>query len=124
MTQKTLSGLIFIVFVSLISVRSFSTTHTAKSTLNIEVSGTLNGEASNENLPMTKMPFFPPSESKESHGKAMSPQMDELPHIHKFHKERVKKIKKHHGKFWMLSQVLLVLCHLSILVIAFMHVVH
>ena len=124
MTQKTLSGLIFIMFVSLISFRSFSSAHAAKTSFSIEASGSQTTPVSDEDLPVNKMPFFPPSEPKEPHGKAVSPQMDELPHIHKFHKERVKKIKKHHGKFWLLSQLLLVLCHISILLIAFMHVVH
>ncbi len=71
-----------------------------------------------------KAPVFPESNSKVPHGKTATPQMEELPHIHKFHKERVKKIRKHHGKYWLLSQVLIVLCHLSILVIGYLHATH
>src|SRR3569832_1772454 len=37
-------------------------------------------------------------------GKSHAPTMDETPHIHRFHKERVKKLKKHHTKFWLLSK--------------------
>ena len=124
MTQKTLSSLILIVFVSLISFRSFSTVHTTKTALQTEVTNNLSSGASDENLPLDRMPFFPPSESNEPHGKALSVHMDELPHIHKFHKERVKKVKKHHSKLWFISQFILVLCHISILLIAFMHVTH
>lgn len=67
--------------------------------------------------------------SKEAHsnapqGKAHAPHSEELPHIHKFHKERVKKIRKHHGKYWLLSQFLLFLCHASVLYISYLHVVH
>jgi hypothetical protein len=70
------------------------------------------------------LPYFPARESKESHSKASTPQMDEVAHIHKFHKERVKKMKKHHSKYWFLSKLILVLCHLSILVIAYLHITH
>lgn len=46
---------------------------------------------------------------------------EELAHIHHFHKERVKKLKRHHKKFWILSKTLLILCHLLLLVCAFQH---
>ena len=62
--------------------------------------------------------------SKVPHGKTHAPHSEELPHIHKFHKERVKKIKKHHGKYWLLSQVLLFLCHAAILYISYLHAAH
>lgn len=62
--------------------------------------------------------------SKAPHGKAHAPHSEELPHIHKFHKERVKKIRKHHGKYWFLSQVLLFICHASILYISYLHAAH
>lgn len=55
---------------------------------------------------------------------AQAPTMDETPHIHRFHKERVKKIKQHHTKCWIASQVIVVLCNLSLLVIAYMHIIH
>lgn len=59
-----------------------------------------------------------------SHGHLKAPYFDEVPHILKFHKERVKKIKRHHGKCWLLTKVLLALCHISILVIGYLHVTH
>jgi hypothetical protein len=62
--------------------------------------------------------------SNSSHGKTHTPHSEELPHIHKFHKERVKRIKKHHGLCWLLTKVILALCHLSILVIAYLHAAH
>ena len=62
--------------------------------------------------------------AKAPHSKAQAPHSEELPHIHRFHKDRVKKMKKHHGKYWLLSKVLLALCHLSILVISYLHVIH
>ena len=54
--------------------------------------------------------------------KGHSSRTEELPHIHHFHKERVKKNKRHHKKIWTISMLILVLCHISILIMAFMHV--
>jgi hypothetical protein len=50
--------------------------------------------------------------------------MEELAHIHHFHKERVKKIRKHHNKYWMLAKTLLVVCHIVLLISAFLHLTH
>ena len=80
--------------------------------------------SSEKNAHDAKVPFSHEADSKAPHGKMQAPHSEELPHIHKFHKERVKKIKRHHGKFWILSKLILVLCHLSILVIAFLHATH
>lgn len=56
--------------------------------------------------------------------KKHKPATEELAHIHHFHKERVKKIKQHHKKYWALSKLLLILCHLALLVIAYQHFTH
>jgi len=58
---------------------------------------------------------------EKGHGHA--PTMDETPHIHHFHKHRVKKLKRHHH-YWMASKVLLALIHGALLFIAYMHLVH
>ena len=63
-----------------------------------------------------------PPEPAEENGH--SSKTEELPHIHHFHKERVKKVKRHHKKYLALSMILLVLCHLAILAMAYMHVTH
>lgn len=52
------------------------------------------------------------------------PTMDELAHIHHFHKERLKKSKRHHEKYWTLSQLLLLLCHAAVLIISYLHIIH
>lgn len=57
-------------------------------------------------------------------GKTNAPTMDETPHIHRFHRERVRKAKKHHTKLWLLTKILLVLCHVALLIIAYMHATH
>jgi hypothetical protein len=67
----------------------------------------------------------PPAKHDSPHGPAAkAPQMDELPHIHRFHKQRLVKMTVHHGKLWFFTQVLIILCHLSILVIGYLHATH
>ena len=69
------------------------------------------------NTPVTKT--VPPVHHEE---KGHAPKLDELPHIHHYHKERVKKVKRHHKKIWTISMLLMVLCNISILIMAYMHV--
>jgi hypothetical protein len=124
MTQKTLSSIIFLMIFSLASTTALAGGHTAKAETELaskEVKATAMPDHSDAGK---KAPVFPEPYPKVPHGKAHVPQMEELPHIHKFHKERVKKMKKHHSKYWLLSQVLLALCHLSILVIGYLHATH
>ncbi len=124
MTLKSLSGLIFIVIFTSIAKLSFSSNSNTKTTV---LQGVVAGQTTQSNegdMTNKNMPFFPAPESGSNHQKSHSPQMDELAHIHKFHKERVKKIRKHHDKCWLLTKILLVICHVSILVIAFLHIIH
>lgn len=70
------------------------------------------------------MPLFPatrtiPPVTPEE--KAHAPKVEELPHIHHFHKERVKKAKRHHKKYWAFSKIILILCHIALLVMAYIH---
>jgi len=121
MTQKTLSGIIITMIFSFTSYSVLAGSHTTNTDpVSKEVKATI---ADHSNT-AAKAPVFPAPHPKVPHGKAHVPHMEELPHIHKFHKERVKKLKKHHGKYWLLSQVLLALCHLSILVIGYLHATH
>lgn len=123
MTQRTLSSIIFTMIFSLASFSALAGGHTAKTeteTNSKEVKTT----AADHSESGKKAPASPESHPKVPHGKVHTPHMEELPHIHKFHKERVKKIRKHHGKYWLLSQIVLALCHLSILVIGYLHATH
>lgn len=122
MTQRILSGIIFMVVFSLATTTALAGGHTAKATTET-ISKEIKQAATSEQ-PEHGKTMLPDAHSKAPHGKAATPQMEELPHIHKFHKERVKKIKKHHSKYWFLSQVILALCHLSILVIGYLHATH
>ncbi len=124
MTQRTLSSIIFTMIFSLATTTAIADGHTATSgteTTSKEVNTTTSSDHSEQGK---KAASFPDSHSKVPHGKVQAPHMEELPHIHKFHKERVKKIRKHHGKYWFLSQVILVLCHISILIIGYLHATH
>jgi flagellar basal body-associated protein FliL len=125
MTQKTLSSLIFTIAFSLSSFAVLAKNHSTK----IETEQTSKEVKTNtatehadhaKNTPASTTD----SHSKVPHGKSSVPHFEELPHIHKYHKERVKKIKKHHSKLWILSQVLVVLCNISILIIGFLHATH
>ena len=124
MTQRTLSAIIFMMIFSLASTALKAGGHTADR----EPAGSRKEARAKTGADNTdvakKAPVSTESHPKTPQGKSHAPQMEELPHIHKFHKERVKKIKKHHGKYWLLSQAIIVLCHLSILVIGYLHATH
>ena len=121
MTQQTLSRIIISIIIFLIiDNRSAAAYHGESSATNhpgqtMQVEQHDNGGSS---------PVFPLDAPSVPHGKMHTPQLEELPHIHKFHKERVKKMRKHHGKCWILSQLIIVLCHLSILLIGYLHLTH
>lgn len=124
MTQRTLSAIIFIVIFSLASTALEAAGHTAEK-LPVQSNSEVKTQANADQPDMAKKaPVHTGSQPKAPHGKTHAPQMEELPHIHKFHKERIRKIKKHHGKYWLLSQAIIVLCHLSILVIGYLHATH
>lgn len=119
---------ISIFFLALISVTSFTaaarTNKSASVTLidikengSVPVSEPISTSKSIPQVPVTKT--VPPLHPEE---KSHTPKLEELPHIHHFHKDRVKKVKRHHKKYWALSMVILVLCHISILIMAYMHV--
>lgn len=69
-------------------------------------------------------PMHPISKPEEHAKKPHVLKTEELAHIHRFHKERVKKLKRHHKKCWFLSKLLLILCHLTLLVCAYLHLTH
>ena len=74
-------------------------------------------------LPEKNYPVSEDSHTPEK-GMAHRPSMDETPHIHHFHKHRVKKMKKHHEKFWFLSQLLIIACNLVLIFMAYQHITH
>ena len=102
-----------------ISKSSAVTVNDSKETDNKTSSAPVSSAKTIPLLPTAKT--VPPVHPEE---KGHTPKLEELPHIHHFHKERVKKIKRHHKKCWTLSMLLLVLCHIALLAMAYMHVTH
>lgn len=125
MTQKTLSSLIFTIVFTVATTTAVANGNQVKTSTeqsSKEVKNTTSTEHSDD---AKKVPVSTSdSHSKAPHGKSSVPHFEELPHIHKYHKERVKKVKKHHSKLWFLGQVLVVLCNISILIIGFLHATH
>jgi hypothetical protein len=74
-------------------------------------------------IPIKNVPLKGANEPVEK-GHGQSHTMDETPHIHHFHKHRVKKLKRHHKKCWFVSQAIIIICQVVLLVLAFMHVAH
>lgn len=52
------------------------------------------------------------------------PSWDELAHIHHFHKDRMKKMKRHYRKSVFLTRLFLFVVHAAILFISYLHVTH
>jgi hypothetical protein len=75
----------------------------------------------NNDVPVKPLPA---TKDEEPIKKTHLMKTEELAHIHHFHKERVKKLKRHHKKFWILTKILLMLCHLLILACAYSHLTH
>lgn len=61
-----------------------------------------------------------PVEKAHSH----IPSWDELAHIHHFHRNRLKKIKRHFKKSVFFAKLLLFVCHAAVLFISYLHVTH
>jgi hypothetical protein len=125
MTQKSFTSFLFIViFVTIANHSSATGNHELSSVDNhYNVSATttpdepVRADMSQPIIPAAR-PIVPHEHKSES------PKMEELAHIHHFHKERVKKIKRHHKKFWLLSKLFIIVCHLLLLICAYMHVTH
>ncbi|HEX4875865.1 MAG TPA: hypothetical protein VFV31_04285 [Chitinophagaceae bacterium] len=78
------------------------------------------GKAANTgHMPQGAKPS-PVGEKAHSH----VPSWDELAHIHHFHKNRMKKIRRHYSKCVFLSKLLLFVCHAAILFVSYLHVIH
>lgn len=70
-------------------------------------------------VPMNAGPHAP---VEKGHGHA--PAIDETPHIHHYHRNRVKKMKRHHSKAWFLGQLLVVTSNLVLFLMAYLHAAH
>jgi hypothetical protein len=86
-----------------------------------DVTAVANASAGDHELPA---PSSKHSQPIAPHKKATGPSMEELPHIHRFHKERVKKIRRYYNKFWALAKFIVVLCHIGLLILGYLHATH
>ncbi|HET9429841.1 MAG TPA: hypothetical protein VFO70_01635 [Chitinophagaceae bacterium] len=50
--------------------------------------------------------------------------INELGKIHRFHKDRMKKENRGSEKYWLIIKILIIICHISLLAHAFMHLTH
>ncbi len=62
--------------------------------------------------------------TRPSHHKMHVPVMEELAKVHRFHKGRVKKARRFGSQYWVSLKLLLVICHIALLVCAYLHVTH
>lgn len=126
MTQRIIISILFLVTVSLGSNNATASRQDFKTPVT-ENTGYVVKSGMSADLPgpTKSVPMFPAGSHETPHGKAAHvPHMEELPHIHRYHKERVKKITQHHTKFWFLGQLVVVVCQLTLLFIAYLHVIH
>lgn len=125
MTHKIIICILLLVTVSSgNNMASAGRTHVANAGTDMHISNSSSPAQQTTQNPH-KLPLSAAHQNDAHHGKAMKvPHMEELPHIHRYHKERVKKLKAHHSKFWILSKMIVVICHLSLLWIAYMHLTH
>jgi len=125
MTQRIIISFLFLVSFSLGSNKASAGRQREALAAEVQQMDVKPVGAKETSVPVKNMPVFPAPKPESPHSKPIKvPHMEELPHIHRYHKERVKKIRQHHGKLWFLGQLLVVLCHLSLLLIAYMHLVH
>ncbi len=72
-------------------------------------------------LPMMPVSTTNPQPAEEKNSEEHGSKNEELPHIHHFHKHRVKKLNRHHHEVWLGSKALVILCHLLLLVMCYLH---
>lgn len=112
----------------MISMTSFTASAGTRKSSSVSVTDANEKENHNSSAPVSAgktVPVIPaakPLPPVQHEEKSHTPKLEELPHIHHFHKERVKKLKRHHKKYWTLSMLLLVICHVAILIMSYMHV--
>ncbi|MEO7393860.1 MAG: hypothetical protein ABIU11_02895 [Chitinophagaceae bacterium] len=119
---------ISILSLAMVSMTTFTASAGTRKSSSVSVNDTKETDYNSSSSPVTTgkavpvVPAAKPLPPLHQEEKSHAPKLEELPHIHYFHKERVKKIKRHHKKCWTLSMVLLVLCHIAILTMSYIHV--
>ena len=114
----------FLVIFLLSSQAGFSTVKSSAVAAASQVSSGLMHTATDPVATDMALPIMPATKPEKHAEKPHNPKLEEVAHIHHFHKERVKKMKRHHKKTWALSKLILVVCHIALLVMAYMHLTH
>ena len=124
MTRYFFFSLLFVVAALVSSNKSFAGNHSAVS---VSVNSSKETMKTTPAEPKETIPVMPvpPAANQENHGgKVNPPKMEELPHIHHFHKERVRKVKRHHRKVWTLVKLIIILCHIGLIICGYLHATH
>jgi hypothetical protein len=122
MTHKIIICILLLVTVSPVSNMASAGQQRMTQTDEMHIQKTTSQQPAQQNH--SKMPVSASHPADAPHGKAARvPHMEEIPHIHRYHKDRVRK-KVHHGKLWFLGKAIIVMCQLSLLWIAYMHLTH
>jgi hypothetical protein len=124
MTRQIFLNILLVAFFATAFTSSDNTALAGKSAIQKKEKASFDASPAQEELPAK--PIGKPGSigMKPPVHKMHLPVMEELPKVHRFHKERVKKLKKHHKKCWISAKLLLVVCHVALLVCAFMHATH
>ena len=122
MKHNSFFSILFLAMLLLSSQTGLASGQTAISTKGTQAKEKMMTTGAGSETSGMNSPTIPATRNEEPVRKLHMIKTEELAHIHHFHKERVKKLKKHHKKCWRLSKILLILCHIALLVIAYMHV--
>src|SRR5687768_14226577 len=116
--------ILFLVIFLMSSQAGHSATKTSGSAYASFITAATMNTVADHAIPDMALPVPPATKPEQHSKKPHNPKLEEVAHIHHFHKERVKKLKRHHKKCWAFSKIVLILCHIALLVMAYMHVTH
>ncbi len=122
MRQYFIQTALILAFAFAGTTNSFARSENAEKANNIEqTSKAVDHEAP---VKATQSPISAKSHMPVEKSHSQVPTWDELAHIHHFHQNRLKKIKRHFKKSVFLSKLLLFICHAAVLYISFLHLTH
>ncbi len=126
MTKYFICSIIFLaLFTGMSTTSSASRTNVISATVSDQKNSSQIEPVKNRaEVPVKGIPVNAGSHAPVEKGHGHTPAIDETPHIHHYHKNRVKKLKRHHGKAWFLGQALVIFCNLVLLLIAYLHAAH
>ncbi|MEO5946812.1 MAG: hypothetical protein ABIP79_08350 [Chitinophagaceae bacterium] len=122
MRQYFIQTALILAFVIAATTKSFAgSKNTVKDNSTEQTSKAMDYDAP---LRSTQSPISAKSHMPVEKSHSQVPTWDELAHVHHFHHNRLKKIKRHFKKSVFLSRLLLFICHAAVLYISFLHLTH